>query len=154
VQLLLHHQVHGQNLLIRVGHESRIGRRSEAEGKLIRYLVFADEAELPGPIKTGTEFGRWFEQRGQRDSTGRSLRQWNLQNRLFEYRLSYLIESELFDNLPKSVKRRIYDVLFEGLSAASPTEPFDHIPLKERQTILEIVRDIKHDLPAEWQELR
>ena len=149
-QMLLHHQVHGQNLLIRVNHEARLGRRSDAEDLLVRYLLFADEAPLSEPIQGSTDFARWFEKRGPRDSRGRSLREWDLKTRLFKYRLSYLIESPLFDGLPKAAKQRIYQKLWEILSADNPPPAFDHIPKAERRAILEITSELKDDLPPEW----
>ena len=153
-QMLLHHQIHGQNLLIRVGYESRFGKRSDAEDQLIRYLLFRDEAPLAEPIQGSTKFADWFQNRGRKDSQGRSLRDWNLETRLMKYRLSDLIESELFDNLPGDVKKRIYQKLWEGLSAENPVEPFDHLPEEERQAILEITSELKDDLPANWRQLR
>lgn len=153
-QLLLHHQTRGQNLLIRVGYEARFGKRSDAVDRLIRYLVFAEEAPLPDPITGSTDFATWFQDRGKTDSQGRSLRDWNLKTRLFQYRLSYLIATPLFDGLPEKTKQRIYRRLWVGLSAEEPPEPFRHLPAKERRAILEITRELKDDLPAEWQNLR
>ncbi len=152
-QLVLHHQVHGQNLLIRAGYETRIGRRSDAEDRLIRYLLFVEEAPLKEPITGSTKFAQEFSARGKKGNKGRSLRTWNLKTRLFQYRLSYLIETPLFDGLPTETRQRIYLKLWDILTAANPENPFDHIPKEERQAILEIVSQIKTDLPKKWQRL-
>ncbi len=151
-QMVFQHQIHGQNLLIRVGSEARLGKRSDAEDRLIRYLLFLDEAPLAGPVQGSTDFAKWFAHRGQKDSKGRSLRDWDLKTRLFQYRLSHLIETPLFDALPKPAKQRIYQKLHALLSAAEPPKPFDKLPAKERRAIWEIVSEIKTDLPAEWRE--
>ncbi len=153
-QMVLHHQVHGQNLLIRVHHEARLGRRSDAEEQLVRYLLFADEAPLSEPIQGSTGFAKWFEKRGKQDARGRSLREFDLKTRLFKYRLSYLIETPLFDALPAEVKQRIYQKLWEVLSAENSAPPFDHLSKAERRAILEIVSELKVDLPRQWAKLR
>ena len=149
-QMVFQHQIHGQNLLIRVGYEARFGKRSAAEDQLIRYLLFADEAPLADPIKGSTDFAKWFANRGRKDPLGRSLRDWDLKTRLFQHRLSYLIETPLFDGLPVPAKQRIYQKLYALLTAEKPPKPFDKIPAEERRAIWEIVREIKTDLPAAW----
>jgi hypothetical protein len=153
-QMVLHHQVHGQNLLIRVGYEARLGKQSNALDLLIRYLLFADEAPLSEPIQGSTEFASWFQKRGKKDLQGRSLREWDLKTRLFKYRLSFLIDTPLFDGLPDGTKQRIYGELWEILSLTNPSPPFKHIPKAQRRTILEIVSQLKHDLPPEWAKLK
>ncbi len=93
-QMVFHHQIHGQNLLIRAGYEARFGKRSDVEDQFVRYLLFIDEAPLAEPVQGSTDFAKWFADRGKKDSKGRSLRDGNLKTRLFEHRLSYLIETE------------------------------------------------------------
>lgn len=140
-QMLLHHQVHGQNLLIRVGYEARLGKRSDAEEQLLRYLLFAEEAPLSDPIAGSTQFAEWFRKRGQTDSQTPNLREWNLKTRLFEHRLSYLIQSRLFQNLPKPVKDRLSARMLEVLSADDPPKPYSKRTQKERQTLRRILLD-------------
>jgi hypothetical protein len=153
-QMLLHHQVHGQNLLIRVGYEARLGMRSNAEDLLVAYLLFVDEARLSEPIQGSTDFAKWFEKRGKQDAQGRSLREWDLKTRLFKYPLSYLIDTPLFDGLPTDAKQRIYGKLWEILSATIPEPPFKFMFKEDRQAILEIVSQIKDDLPPDWAKLK
>jgi hypothetical protein len=153
-QMLLHHQVHGQNLMIRVNYEARLGKRSNAEDLLARYLLFADEAPLTEPVQGSTGFAQWFEKRGRKDSQGRSLREWDLKTRLFKYRLSYLIDTPLFDGLPTEARQRIYEKLWDTLSATNPQPGFGHIPIEERRAILEIVSQLKDDLPPQWAKLK
>lgn len=149
-QLLLQHQIQGQNLLIRVGHEARLGKRSNAFDLLVRHLLFADEAPLPGPVVGSTDFTPWFQKRGPKDPLGRSLREWDLETRLFKYRLSYLVDTPLFDGLPEEVKQRIYGKLWDILTANNPPAPFDKLPKEERDAILEMLRHYKDDLPPAW----
>ncbi len=149
-QMLLHHQVQGQNLIIRVGHEARLKKRSDAEELLVRHLLFADEVPLAEPVQGSTGFARWFQKRGRVEAKGRSLREWDLKTRLFKYRLSDLIDTPLFDGLPDPVKQRIYGKLWRILSAKSPPPPFDQMPADERKAIMEMLRHFKDDLPPEW----
>lgn len=148
--LVLNHQSHGLNLITRVGYEARLGRRSDAEDRLLRYLLFVDEAPLAEPVKGTSGYRQWFERRGPFDSQGRSLRQFDLQTRLFKYRLSYLIYSRAFDGLPAEVKSRIYRRLWEVLNARKPPSPFDKLPNEERREIREILMETKDGLPKYW----
>ncbi|MGH7126987.1 MAG: hypothetical protein ACREJB_12965 [Planctomycetaceae bacterium] len=142
--LVLNHQAHGLNLIIRAGFEARLGQRSDVEDRLVRYLLFADEAALPGPVGKSSEYAAWFQTQGPRDSRGRSLRQLDLHTRLFRYRMSYLIYSRAFDGLPVDVRDRLYQRLWDALTTA------DHIPTEERQAIIEILRETKPELPEYW----
>ena len=46
-------------------------------------------------------------ERGPRDSKGRSLRDFDLHERLFRYPLSYMIYSESFDAMPSRLKKTV-----------------------------------------------
>lgn len=141
--LVLDHQAHGLNLLTRAGYEARLNRRSDVEERLVRYLLFLDEPPLTDEIAGTSGFARWFAAQGPFDSKGRSLRQFDLQTRLFKHRLSYLIYSPLFDSLPSKVKARIYRRLWDVLSASDRSSA-------ERAAIIDIIRATKTDLPEFW----
>jgi hypothetical protein len=141
--LVLQHQMHGWNLLTRVGYESRLGQRSDAEEQLLRYLLFIDEAPLPNPLSGDSGFAEAFAKRGPTDSRGRSLREFDLKTRLFRYRMSYLIYSPLFDGLPDTARQRLARRLQEILTAPNPPAPFDRLPLTERTAIWEILTATK-----------
>lgn len=151
--LVLQHQSHGQNLMIRVGQESRLGRRSDAEDRLIRYLVFADEAPLTSEVRGTSEFREMFEKRGPADARGRTLRTFDLRTRLFAYRLSYLIETEAFQRLPDDVKSRLYERIWRVLHATEPKPEngtWPAYPSMERDAIIGILRETHRDLPPVW----
>ena len=63
------------------------------------YLLFVDEAPLAAPVRGVSEFAKSFSGSGPRDRKGRSLRELDLQTRLFKYRCSYMIYSPAFDAL-------------------------------------------------------
>ena len=148
--LVLNHQLHGQNLLTRVNYESRLNRHSDAEAQLLRYLLFVDETPLTSPVRGESGYAQWFQQQGPFDMAKRSLRQLNLNTRLLEHRLSYLIYSRSFDALPQTAKSRLYRRLWEILTGRDESETYRIIPQQERKKILEILRDTKKDLPGYW----
>ena len=148
--LVLNHQSHGLNLLFRVGLEHRLKRRSDAEEQLLRYLLFLDESPLNATVSGTSKYAEWFERQGPRDTNGRSLRQFDLKTRLFKYRLSYLIYTSAFNNLPSPVKSRLYGQLWQALNGTHAKRDFNRIPANERRAIREIMRATKSDLSATW----
>jgi hypothetical protein len=52
-------------------------------------------------------FEKTFAKQGPRDRAGRSLRELDLQTRLFKYRCSYMIYSPAFDALPVDARREV-----------------------------------------------
>lgn len=148
--LVLNHQIHGQNLLIRVNYESRLGRRSDAEERLVRYLMFADEAPLEGPIAGTSRFAEWFAARGPRTADGRSLRQFDLKRRLFRYRASYLLDSKLFQQLPADARERIYRRVFDILAGREVIAGIKDIPRTQRQETFEILQATLSGLSDYW----
>lgn len=155
--LVMAHQAHGTNLLIRAGLESRLNYRSDVETQLIRYMVFADEPSFDltpshaSSVLADSEFAKTFVQRGPRDSTGNSLRDLSLARRVFKHRLSFLIQSRLFDELPDECRRRLLERLWAGLNSKSDEKDFSHLKADERQTIIAIVRTTVPRLPECWQ---
>jgi hypothetical protein len=156
--LVLAHQVHGTNLLIRVALESRLNRRSDVESQLLRYFVFADEPPLElssddaRTVLTNSEFASSFSKRGPSDAAGRSLREFSLEDRIFKYRLSYLIYSRLFDELPHDCRSRLLQGLWIGFSAEDDKDGFTHLEQPERAAIIAIVRATVPRLPECWAE--
>ena len=116
--MVFDHQGRAINLLTRLGWETRVaaayGSPDFSKGELREvlqatadYLVLTGEATLPAPVGAGSVFARTFAQRGPRDRQGRSLRDLDLQSRLFKYRCSYMIYSPAFDALPAEAKREL-----------------------------------------------
>jgi hypothetical protein len=155
VALLVHeHQTHGHNLITRLNYEHQFQRPADsqrnAEDELLHYLLFADEPPLDHAVLGSTAYESWFTKQGPRDGQGRSLRQFDLETRLFKYRLSYLIYSESFDLLPDPVRLHLYQRLWEILSADTPPAPFDRHSRGERRAIVEIVHGTRRGLPEFW----
>jgi hypothetical protein len=140
--MVLEHQSHMQNLLTRSGFDARMAlwynealnkafnekpdHRSESTSRrlknaaesLLRYLLFVDEISLTAPVEGTSGFAAEFAARGPRDKQGRSLRDFDLQTRIFKYPCSYLIYGQQFRDLPAEVKepffRRLHEILSLG----------------------------------------
>jgi hypothetical protein len=146
------HQTQMVNYITRVGWQARIGQHPDIED-LVRYMLFATEARLTEPIEGVSTFTRTFPLKGPRDRRGRSLRDFDLQTRLFKYPLSYLIYSPSFDALPASVRDAIYSRLYEILTERDQSKDYSYLSTDERRALLEILRDTKSDLPEYWREV-
>jgi len=119
---------------------------------LVRAMLFVNAAPVSDPIAGGSGFDRWFEAQGPKDERGRSLRDLDLSDRLFRYRLSYLVYSAGFDGLPGSARDYIYGRLFEVLTGRDRTETFSYLDAAERRELLEILTATKPDFTAATRE--
>jgi hypothetical protein len=118
--LVLAHQTEVHNLMTAAAYQARATpddqlRIDGAAERLARALLFSQAAPLPGTVSGTSAFAAEFPRSGPRDARGRSLRDLDLQHRVFRYPLSFLIYSEAFDALPPVIKdhvrRRIQDAL-------------------------------------------
>jgi len=153
--LTLEHQVQMLNLITRTGWEARVGADAgrpldQAAAELVDYMLFIDEAPLPGPISGTAPFASTFSARGPRDRHGRSLRELDLGRRLLRYPCSYLIYSEPFEALPARARDAVYLRLWEVLSGRETGQRYAVLSPADRTAIIEILRDTKKDLPTYW----
>ena len=177
VPLLMHdHQVHVHNVLSKANQDARIALHrwpamreilglpkdappqgscvvvfdSQAE-KVIEALLCRDDAAWPaGGIQGDGVFAPAYAKSRKSDAKGRSLRDLDLQTRLFRYRCSPLIYSESFATLPKELHDIILLRLSSGLRAFPPSPSFGHLPDDERAAIHEILSATLPNLPAGW----
>jgi hypothetical protein len=126
---------------------SRIRSVGEA---VVKYMLFAEEAPLTDRVGGTSTFASDFVERGPRDSQGRSLRDLDLNTRLFRYPCSYLIYSRAFDSLPGAVKAHIYQRLWDILDGRKVGKDDPVLLAGDRKAILEILRATKSDLPDYW----
>lgn len=89
---------------------------------LARALLFENEAPLQGRIAGTSSFAAEFVARGPRDSKGRSLRDLDLERRLFRYPVSYLVYS---DALPQPTKAYVYRRIREDEGGKAGVEILD-----------------------------
>jgi hypothetical protein len=127
--LVFDHQGYAINLLTRLGWETRYaaaeGRLDFTKGDLadilneaVDYFLFVDEAPLAAPVQSASPFAKRFAATGPRDHHGRSLRELDLQTRLFKYRCSYMVYSPAFDALPDEARAAFYSRLRAKLTDA------------------------------------
>jgi len=64
----------------------------------MRYMLFTRETRLEAPVQGTSTFSKEFAAAGPKDSTGRSLRDLDLNRRMFRYPCSFLIYSERGDH--------------------------------------------------------
>ena len=174
--LVLAHQVHVHNLLTHAGYEARkalydeeallaaLGpkagggellaptrRRIErAAEPLVRAMLFVKEAPLRAPIRGTSGFTEVFQSRGPKDGRGRSLRDLDLETRLFRYPFSFLVYSKSFDALPEPVRRYLAGRVRDVLTGRDESETFSHLSASDRKAIREILEETKPSLTELW----
>ena len=110
--------------------------------QLLRVFLFKDEFQLESwGVEGSEEFQTAFLKQAKVDSAGRSLRDFNLLSRLFKHRLSYMIHSTSFKNLPKEIKSVFLQKLEEMLQAPKAHELSEHLSEKEAARIQHILRE-------------
>lgn len=117
---------------------------------VVEYLLFAGEARLTDRIAGTSTFAADFAARGPRDSKGRSLRDLDLETRLFRYPCSYLIYSRAFDSLTAEVKDYIYQRLWDILNGRAAGKDGPRVSPEDGRAIVEILRETKRGLPDYW----
>lgn len=134
------------------GHrwQSTTTRIQSAGNELVKFLLFSGEAPLTAKLHGTSSFADEFAARGPRDMQQRSLRDFDLERRLFQYPCSYLIYSRSFDALPRESKDFVYRRLWEVLSGADQTKDFAHLSITDRTAIREILTATKPGLPDYW----
>ncbi|MFN0168583.1 MAG: hypothetical protein ACKV22_19335 [Bryobacteraceae bacterium] len=173
--MVLEHQAHLHNLITRANYEARIalevqasmdkalGRSGEWTDStkrrvfgpaetMLQYLLFSDEVPLKGKVQGTSQFTKEFAKQGPRDRKGRSLRDLDLEKRLFRYPASFLIYSDAFQQLPPAVKEHAYKRLYEVLSGKDASKAFAHLSAADRQAIREILLDTKPDFQRFWEQ--
>jgi hypothetical protein len=172
--MVLEHQAEAHNLITRAGmltrmalHEEEALNRSlgkppgerwesttsrirNAGEPLVKYLLFSGEAKLTERVCGTSGFAEEFARRGPRDARGRSLRDFDLERRLFKYPCSYLVYSPSFDALPGPVKDYVLKRVWEVLSGRDTSPDFAHLSAADRRAVLEILLATKPGLPGYW----
>ena len=174
--MVLEHQTHAHNLLAQASYRARLALHrqagaNEALGRprdevtdttrsllkeiadgLIQYFLFRNEIPLPAPVRGTSDFADDFAARGPRDAKGRSLRDFDLQTRLFRLPCSYVIQGEAFRRLTPAVRDIVLIRLLRILDGTSGRRAYGYITDEESRSILEILVDTVPDLPDSWRE--
>ena len=156
--MVLEHQAHMHNYITRLNFEARMMTAmyghlrylKNQENAFLRHLLFTEEAPLTAPVAGNPEFVAAFAKARPRDSKGRSLRDLDLQTRMFKYPCSFLIYSEAFAQMMPEMKEKLLRRLFAILTGQEPHPDFVKIPDGDRRAILEILRETMPSLPDYW----
>lgn len=163
--LLLEHQSGFMNMALEASYRGRtyqhIGKGeikpehavvlNKLAEELVRYLLFADEAEFPsGGIKVDPQYREDFLANRKEASGGISLKDLDLETRMFKYRCSYLIYSDVFQATPDLFKQQVYQILGEAISTKKPDPDFAYLAATEKKAIRDILRETLSDLPDGW----
>lgn len=117
---------------------------------VVDHLLFRKAAMLPDGIVSNADFKRSFPQGAPRTRAGHSLKDLQLQDRIFVQRCSYLIYAESFQALPEVLKVRIFERLRDALRSTDPQERYAYLPAAERQRIYEILFETQPDARRYW----
>lgn len=130
--------------------DSTTRRIATAGDKLVEALLFVDEAPLTDALKGPAGYAEQFAQQGERDPQGRSLRDFDLQTRMFKHPCSYLIDSPAFADLPPAMREYVWQKVDDVLAGRDTSGRFDHLASADRVAIREIVRATVAGVPAGW----
>jgi len=163
--LLLEHQSGFMNLVLEATYRARtyqhfgkgkikpeeVAVLHDLAEELVRYLLFADEAEFPaGGIRVDPQYREDFLADRREASNGISLKDLDLETRLFQHRCSYLIYSDVFQATSDLFRQRVYQLLDEAIRIEDPDPDFAYLPDTEKRAIRGILRETLDDLPDGW----
>lgn len=165
--LVLAHQVEMHNTLTKGDFQIRKLIHDESSGKtkllpeerqlilrqvasnIVAQLLFSNELQFAEPIGGRNEFQAQFASNSPRDKQGRSLKDFELNRRLFRYPCSFLIYSDAFTNLTDELRRETLLVLQHALTdSTKSTEIGSHLDKATRNTIYEILLETHSEFRA------
>ena len=113
-------------------------------------LLFRGAAPLPEGVAGSAAFRSAFGRSAPRSRAGHALKDFQLRDRLFAQRCSFLIYSEMFRALPEPLKVRILDRLQSALRSRDPKDRYAYLPPEEKERIHEILLETHPDASARW----
>jgi hypothetical protein len=122
---------------------------ASASQEVLDALLCKGEAALPqGGIQGVGGFANAFSPTRKSQSSQPSLRELDLDRRLFRYRCSYLIQSATFDRLQPTLRRRVLQRLWHVLTEPPAADSrYDYLEPAERDTIRQILTTTLRNLP-------
>lgn len=112
----------------------------ESARKIVDLLLFENEAELgENGIEGDPAFQEAFTRRFPKTPDGRSLADFQLNDRLFKHRCSYMLYSKTFENLPARVKSAVIGRLKEVLAGEPGPDNHPQLKSSERRKISSIL---------------
>lgn len=119
---------------------------------VVDHLLFRRAAALPAGVVGSEDFRRIFIADAPRSGVGHALKDFQLRDRLFAHRCSFLIYSEMFAALPTQLKNRILDRLGAALRDDDPRGRYAYLDAEEKRRIRDILVETHPDVRARWLE--
>lgn len=121
----------------------------DAARKIVDALLFENEAELgENGIEGDPAFQEAFTGRFPKSKNGRSLADFQLNDRLFKHRCSYMVYSKVFESLPPRVKSSVLSRLKSALESEPSPTSHPKIKSSERHKIAGILQETLPSWPA------
>jgi hypothetical protein len=162
--MVMTHQTQIHNLIARVSYEVRSAIEDEGVNPpvseitqtrirnvtepLVIAMLFGWTPELTSPIAGSSGFASEFAKQGPFDRKGRTLRELDLNTRLFRYPLSYVVYTESFKAIPAPAKEYVYKRFREILTGDDKSMAYAHLSASDRKAMLEILEDTKPDFAS------
>lgn len=153
--LTVRQMLHRHARMREVFGESRESPLSETNQRILAHqtenvveaLLFREEFVMEDDgVEGALEFQSAFESGSRKNSENRSLRDFRLYERLFKYRCSYVIYSDVFGHLPKVLKSSVLNRLAEILTSDSVDPAYAYLSESERERIFRILSET--DVPG------
>ena len=176
--MVLEHQTSTQNVLTKANHaamramymqqslQRELGEKVETQPTgtarriidhcaedVVDALLFKDEAALPdGGIEGDPAFQQAFTRNAPQTKDGRSLKDFQLLNRLFKYRCSYMVYSLTFKNLMPQLKETVLTNLWNALDGKTVDDRYGYLTGSERKNIQKILAETLDGAPTTWKQ--
>jgi hypothetical protein len=123
---------------------------SSAVQDIVDRLLFRNAAAVPEGVTGHEAFRRSFTENAPRSAAGHALRDFQLRERIFENRCSFLIYSESFRALPETLKAHVLDRLLAALRSRDPKDRYAYLGAAEKERIYEILIETHPDARRHW----
>lgn len=146
--LIFDHQMLGLNLLARLSYEHQFGVRSDIEDMVVRYLLMVDEAPLHKPVAGTSDYAERYRRRDSKTADAPSLHDLDLQTRLFQHRISPLVNCRMVRSFPSALKQRLFTRLSRVLTGQDEVDGYS-ISATDRRSTLAVLKSTVEDWPQD-----
>jgi hypothetical protein len=106
---------------------------------LAKAMLFGEAVPYTDSIRGSSGFAAWFQKQGIRDAQGRSLRELDLNTRLFSYPLSFLVYTDSFAALPDYARDYVFAKFAEVLQGREHSDTYAFMSAADRRATLQIL---------------
>jgi len=130
--------------------DSTARRIKHASDKVLKYMFFADQADIPKIEISDSAFAQTFHAREPRDSKGRSLYQLRANRRMSRYPSSFIVYTDTFNDLPQDVLDYIWAEIERILDPTIRHEGYSHLSRSEKTVIKKILLETHPSATEYW----